>query len=130
MWTNMDYKHTKGYKHQVSEAGHQESRDNIEVQIGKHWPIRYDRNQLFAINYVSHRIRLNGDAVINVRRLRINKRHRGKGEESDLATNTDESLNLNNLVEVSLQKVVETTIEVILSTMNTQSLRNEEYVVL
>ena len=60
MWTNMDYKHTMGYKYQVSEAGHRESRHNIEVQIGKHRPIRNDRNQLFAINYVSHRIRLTG----------------------------------------------------------------------
>ena len=78
MWTKMKYKHTKGYKYKVSEAGHQDSSDNIKVQIGKYRSIRYDRNHQFAISYVSHRIRLNGDVVINVRRLRINKRHRGK----------------------------------------------------
>ena len=40
------------------------------------------------------------------------------------------SLKLNNLVQVSLQKAAETTIEVNLSTMNTQLLRSTEYVVL
>ena len=78
MWIKMDHKHTKGYKYQVSKAEHQGSRNNIEVQIGKHRTIRYDKNQLFAINYDTHRTRLNGNTVIYVRRLRINKRHRGK----------------------------------------------------
>ena len=36
MWSKMNYKHTKGYKYQVSEAGYQDSRNNFEVQIGKH----------------------------------------------------------------------------------------------
>ena len=52
---------------------------NTEVQIGKYGPIRYDRNQLFVINYDAHKTRLNEDTVINVRRLSINERHRGKG---------------------------------------------------
>ena len=77
-WIKMDYKCTKGYKYQVSEAEHLGSRNNTEVQIGKHRPIRYERDQLFAINYDTHRTRLNGDTVITVRRLRIDKRHRGK----------------------------------------------------
>ena len=78
MWIKMDQKHTKGYKYQVSEAEYRGSRNNTEVEIGKHRPIRYDRNQLFAVNYDTHMTRLNGDTVINVRRLRINNRHRGK----------------------------------------------------
>ena len=78
MWIKMDQKYTKGYKYQVSEEEHQGSRNNTQVQIGKHRPIRYDRNQLFAINYDTHRTRLNGDTVINVRKFRIDKRHRGK----------------------------------------------------
>ena len=109
MWTEMDYKHTKGYKYQVSEEGHQDSRNNTEVQIGKHRPLRYARNQPFAINYVTHRTRLSGDPVIHVRRLRINKRHRGKGGGIRLSYKYRQewrihnSLNLNNLVQVSLQ---------------------------
>ena len=75
----MDHKHTKGYRYQVSEAEHQGSRNNTEVQIGKHRPIRYDRNQLFVIKFDTHRTIRNVDTIINVRRLRINKRHRGKG---------------------------------------------------
>ena len=136
MWNKMDQKYTKGYKCQVSEAEHQGSRNNTEVQIGKHRPIRYGRNQLLAINYDTHRIRLNGNTVINVRRLRINKRHGGKGGVIRLNYNDrwelriHNSLNLNNLVQVSLQNAVVTTIVVSLSTMNTQSLKNKEYVVL
>ena len=132
----MDYKHTNGYKYQVSEEGHQDSRMNTDVQIGKYRPIINDRNQLFAINYATHRTRLNGDIVINVRRLRINRRHSRKRGGIRLSYRYRQewrihnSLNLNNLVQVSLQKAVETTLEVNLSTMNTQSLRNKEYVVL
>ena len=132
----MDYKYTEGYKYQVSDEGHQDNRNNMEVQIGKLRPIRYDRNQLFAINlnYVTHRTRLNGDTVINVRRLRINKRHRGKRGGIRLSHKYRQewmihnSINLNNLVQVSLQKAAETTMEVNISTMNTQSLRNKKYV--
>ena len=68
--------------------------------------------------------------------LQLTKDIEEKGEKSDLATNTDKSggyinsLNLNNLGQGSLQKAAETTIEVNLSTMNTQSLRNKEHVVL
>ena len=80
MWIKMDQKHIKGYKYHFSEADHQVSGNNTEVQIGKYRPIRYDRNQLFAINYDTHKTRLNGDTVINVRRLTINKRHGGKRE--------------------------------------------------
>ena len=80
MWIKMDQKHTKGYKYQVSVADHPGSRNNTEVQIGKYRPIRYDRNQLFAINNDTHKTRLNQDTIINVRKLKINKRHRGKRE--------------------------------------------------
>ena len=79
MQIKMDKKQTKGFNYQVSEAEHQCSRNITEVQIDKHRLIRYDRNQLFAINYDTHKTRCNGDTVINVRRLRIHKRHRGKG---------------------------------------------------
>ena len=43
------------------------------------------------INHDTLRTRLDGDTIINVRRLRINKRNRGKGKGSDLMTNTVKS---------------------------------------
>ena len=76
----MDQKHTKGHEYQISDTEHQESKNNTEVQIGKHMPVRYDRNQLFSINHDTYKAKPDGDTVINVRRLRINKRHRGKRE--------------------------------------------------
>ena len=83
MWIKMikmDQKHTKGHEYQISEVEHQESKNNTDVQIGKHRPIRYNRNQMFAINHDTHKTKLDGDTIINVRRFRINKRCRGKGE--------------------------------------------------
>ena len=124
----MDYKSTKGNNYHVS--------DNIEVQIDKHKPIRYDRNLLLAINTATHRTRLNGDTVTKMRKLRINKRHRGKrggnkhGYKNRKEWRTHNSLNLNNLIQVSLQQAAETTIEVNFSTINTQSLRNKGFVAL
>ena len=79
MWIKMDQKHTKGYKYKVSEADHQGSENDNELPIGKYRPIMYNRNQLSAINYDTHKTRLDGDTVINVRRLKMNKRHRRKG---------------------------------------------------
>ena len=78
MWIKMDQKYTKRHEYQVSEAGHEESKNNSEEHIGKGRPIRYDRNQLFVINHDTHKTKHDGDTVINVRRLGINKRHRRK----------------------------------------------------
>ena len=60
------------------------AKNNTEVQIGKHRPIWYDRNQLFANNHDTHKTKLDGYTVINVRRLRVNRRHRGKRGEIGL----------------------------------------------
>ena len=91
MWIKLDQKHTKGHKYQISEVEHQESKNNTGVHIGKHRPIRYDKNQLFVINHDTHKTKLYRDTVINVRRLRINKRCRGQRGGSDLITNTGKS---------------------------------------
>ena len=73
---------------------------------------------------------------MNVRRLRINKRHRGKRQGIRLNDKYSQQqrvhnrLNLSNLIQVSPQKIAETTKVVNLSTVNTQLLRNKEYVLL
>ena len=74
MWIKMDQEHTKGHEHQISEAEHQESKNSTGMQIVKHRPIRYDRNQLFVINHDTHKTELDGDTVINERRPRIKKK--------------------------------------------------------
>ena len=58
MWIKMDQKHTKGHEYQISEMEHQESKNNTEAQIGKHRPIRYDRNQLLEIIMIYTRLNL------------------------------------------------------------------------
>ena len=128
----MDYKSTKGNNNQVS--------DNIDGHMDKNKLAnklrRYDRNQLVAIGSATHRSVLNGETVIKVRKLRINKRHRGKrgGIRCSLKYKKEwrkhNSLNLKNLIQISLQQAAETTIEVNFSVINTQSLRNKEFVVL
>ena len=117
-------KHTKGHEYQISDTKHQESENNTGVQIGKHRLIRHDRNQLFLINHDTHKTKCDGDTVINVRRLRINKTHSGKrggirlNDKYRQEWRVYNSLNLSNLVQVSLQKTAETTKVVNLSTIN------------
>ena len=65
----MDQKHTMGHEYQMSEAEHQASENDTEVQIGTHGLIRYDRNQLSVINHDTHNTRIDRDTVINVRRI-------------------------------------------------------------